>query len=95
MKITCLSGLLALLVLSVILPLDPAQARIGGNQREQISEADASVDISIEEVAGPFEFPWSIAFLPDGSLLVTERVGRLQLIQLDWPLAKLPAFQRF
>jgi glucose/arabinose dehydrogenase len=81
MKTTCLSGLLALLSLSAPLPLVPAHATIEGNQPEQIGEADAGADIAIEEVASPFEFPWSIAFLPDGSLLVTERIGRLQLIQ--------------
>jgi aldose sugar dehydrogenase len=81
MKTACMSGLLTLLALSAPLPLEPVDAGIGGNQREQIGEADARADVSIEEVAGPFEFPWSIAFLPDGSLLVTERVGRLQLIQ--------------
>jgi Glucose / Sorbosone dehydrogenase len=32
-------------------------------------------------LAGPFEQPWSIAFLPDHSILVTEKPGRLQLIR--------------
>jgi glucose/arabinose dehydrogenase len=81
MKTICLSGLLALLSLSAPLPPVPAHATIEGNQPEQIGEADAGADIAIEEVAGPFEFPWSIAFLPNGSLLLTERIGRLQLIQ--------------
>ena len=81
MKTTCLSGLLALLSLSAPLPLVPAHATLEVNQPEQIGEADAGADIAIEEVASPFEFPWSIAFLPNGSLLLTERIGRLQLIQ--------------
>src|SRR5438876_6815731 len=81
MKTTWLFGLLALLALSASFPLEPAHAGITENQREEIGEPDAPADISIVQVAGPFEFPWSIAFLPDGSLLVTERVGRLQLIQ--------------
>jgi len=33
------------------------------------------------QVAGPFEFPWSIGFLPDGSFLVTEKPGRLRLVR--------------
>jgi glucose/arabinose dehydrogenase len=35
----------------------------------------------INEVAGPFQWPSSIAFMPDGAILVSERVGRLQLIR--------------
>jgi glucose/arabinose dehydrogenase len=34
----------------------------------------------IEVVASGLEHPWSLAFLPNGDLLVTERAGRLRLI---------------
>jgi glucose/arabinose dehydrogenase len=34
-------------------------------------------------VAGPSEFPWAIAVLPDGRVLVTERAGRLRIVQDD------------
>jgi len=33
------------------------------------------------EIAKGLDHPWSMAFLPDGSILVTERVGRLRLIK--------------
>ncbi|MDS1311742.1 PQQ-dependent sugar dehydrogenase [Marinobacter xiaoshiensis] len=36
---------------------------------------------SLETVAGGLEHPWSLAFLPDGSMLVTERAGRLRVIK--------------
>lgn len=39
--------------------------------------------IKVTKVAGPFEIPWSVGFLPDGSYLVTERPGKLKLVEGD------------
>jgi glucose/arabinose dehydrogenase len=35
----------------------------------------------VETVASGLEHPWSLAFLPDGRMLVTERPGRLRVIE--------------
>jgi len=43
------------------------------------NEPDRS-ELAAVPLAGSFEYPWSIAFLPDDSILVTEKPGRLQLI---------------
>jgi aldose sugar dehydrogenase len=42
--------------------------------------APAQSAYRIEVVAAPLEHPWSLAFLPNGDMLVTERPGRLRLI---------------
>ena len=54
----------------------------------------AALDYEVETVAEGLAFPWSLAFLPGGDMLVTEREGRLRTIRggrLDpAPVAGLP-----
>jgi glucose/arabinose dehydrogenase len=40
-----------------------------------------AAEYRVETVAGGLEHPWSLAFLPGGRMLVTERPGRLRLIE--------------
>ena len=49
--------------------------------------------IAVEQVAGGLDRPWALAFLPDGRILVTERPGRLRIVEdgrVSAPLAGLP-----
>ncbi len=54
----------------------------------------AAQDLKPVTVASGLVNPWSLAFLPDGRMLVTERPGRLRLVgrdgRLSAPLAGLP-----
>lgn len=49
---------------------------------------------ALRQLANGFVHPWSLAFLPDGTMLVTERPGRLRRIAADGvisgPLAGVP-----
>lgn len=51
-------------------------------------------DFRLETVVQNLEHPWSLAFLPDGSMLVTEREGRLRMIRngslVDAPIGGVP-----
>jgi aldose sugar dehydrogenase len=54
----------------------------------------AAGDISVETVAGGLVHPWSLAFLPEGRMLVTERPGRMRIVtrhgKLSAPIAGVP-----
>jgi glucose/arabinose dehydrogenase len=39
--------------------------------------------VDVQTIAKGFEHPWSLAFLPDKRMLVTERPGRLRVVELD------------
>lgn len=51
-----------------------------------VNLAAQAVEYSVEIVAGDLEHPWSLAFMPDGRMLVTERAGRLRVIEADGTL---------
>ena len=55
-----------------------------------ISAPALAQDYRIETVTAGLEHPWSLAFLPDGRMLVTERVGRLRIIAKDGSLDPEP-----
>jgi glucose/arabinose dehydrogenase len=58
------------------------------------SLATESPRYRIETIAEDLAFPWSLAFLPDGRALVTERAGRLRVIAdgklVDKPVSGVP-----
>lgn len=68
-----------------------------GAQTASAARADASgAPVHTERVAGPLAHPWSLAFLPGGQMLVTERGGALRVVEPGGklraaPVAGLPA----
>lgn len=58
------------------------------------THSSEKADFRIEAVVRGLEHPWAMAFLPDGSKLVTERPGRLRVIRdgklLERPVSGVP-----
>jgi glucose/arabinose dehydrogenase len=65
-----------------------------GTRGENASFASSAGQLEVQTIATGLVNPWSLAFLPDGRMLVTERPGRMRLVsaegQLSPPLKGVP-----
>jgi aldose sugar dehydrogenase len=64
---------------------------VGQSRQGDITLGPAST-VQLEQLA-TLEFPWGMAFLPDGRLLVTEKPGRLRIfadVKLSAPIENVP-----
>ncbi len=58
----------------------PVTAAGLGAAPEQVFETEKH-RFRLSEVVGGLEHPWGVAFLPDGSMLISERPGRLRIVR--------------
>jgi len=72
-------------VLSVLVGL--AGAVPGGPAAAETTYKSEHYRLRLATVARGLEHPWSLAFLPDGRMLVTERPGRLRIVARDGSLS--------
>jgi glucose/arabinose dehydrogenase len=67
---------------------------VTGTRGENTSFASSAGQLEVQTVAGGLVNPWSLAFLPDGRMLVTERPGRMRIVtpegQLSAPVKGVP-----
>ena len=82
--------LIAIVLAALILPAKTAPAAA----EQTRAPAAQSSAVRVEVFAAGLEYPWSLQFLPDGRLLVTERPGRLRIVaaggRISPPLAGVP-----
>ena len=74
-----------LLLLSALFVSGCGQANKAGAENgiytTQALGKTTSVNFKLETVAGGLQVPWAFAWLPDGRMLVTERPGRVRIIE--------------
>lgn len=84
-----------LMVSRSLYPLLLAVAGTGACQDAPHEAPSGDTKVAVTTVAKGLEHPWSLAFLPDGRMLVTERPGRLRYVTpegaLSEPIAGVPA----
>lgn len=69
------------LVTALLCTFAGAPSSLASQKVDEAPAEEISAELVPVVVAGPFEFPWSIGFLQDGSILITEKPGRLQLVK--------------
>ena len=91
-RYTAVSMMLLTTVLALAAPLS-GQAGGSGASASTVYES-ARHDFRVMTVSEGFDHPWSIAWLPNGDMLVTERAGRLRIVRdgklLPDPIAGVP-----
>jgi glucose/arabinose dehydrogenase len=82
------TAMLAFLAMLPMVTRCQAQAPRGGPAQSSPQPRPIEGKVGTETVAEGLEHPWALAFLPDGRMLVTERPGRLRLVEKDGRLSK-------
>ncbi len=81
-KKTVFAGSVIMIIFALV-PFAQTQLQAREIHREQTGHGT----VIVEEVATGLSYPWAMAFLPDGSALITEREGRLRLMAPDGSLS--------
>jgi glucose/arabinose dehydrogenase len=84
---TKLLAILPILTASAVTACE-AQAPRTGPAAASSQPGAIAAPIRVDTVARGLEHPWALAFLPDGRILVTERPGRLRIVERDGTLSE-------
>ncbi len=80
--------------LTVAIVLTATFLIVTSTRGENTSFASSAGQLDVQTVASGLAYPWALAFLPDGRMLVTERAGRIRIVtpegQVSPPLKGVP-----
>ena len=84
-----------LLLIIFLTPVPTQGSGVSGEADPQgLTFGTELLQVQVDAVTGNLVYPWGLAFLPDGRMLVTERPGRLRLVEksgeLSRPLTGVP-----
>ncbi|HYI31032.1 MAG TPA: PQQ-dependent sugar dehydrogenase [Bradyrhizobium sp.] len=69
--------------LTVAIVLTATFLIVTSTRGENTSFASSAGQLEVQTMASGLAHPWSLAFLPDGRMLVTERPGRMRIVTLE------------
>jgi aldose sugar dehydrogenase len=102
MRVRCTTGWSAgfgraLATLVLVGLVSGAAMLVGAQAPRSPTPAPVNGAVRVQTIARGLEHPWALAFLPDGRMLVTERPGRVRIVEPDGrlsePLAGVPQVQ--
>jgi aldose sugar dehydrogenase len=96
MRVRCTTGWStrfgrALATLALVGLVAGAPMLVGAQAPRSPTPAPVNGAVRVQTVARGLEHPWALAFLPDGRMLVTERPGRVRIVEPDGRLSEPPA----
>src|SRR5262245_8755044 len=73
------------------IPANPAQPPVPGRTRAPVIESEK---ISVHVIARNLDHPWGLQFLPGGRILLTERSGRMVIVEKNGSLTPVAGVPR-
>src|SRR5687768_3520115 len=78
----------SLRIIAIAVPFAAVVFAAVGADRKTVQSEKAT--FSVVTIVDGLQNPWSVAWLPDGRMLVTERAGRLRIVSKDLKLDPKP-----